>query len=135
MINRYEVTIRGSSLDVYDILKAYKVTDHAIAHALKKLLMAGKRGLKSESQDILEAKQAIGRYIGGTNIMRVDYAVIIQGSPIDIDDILKAYKITDPNISNAIELLLTAGKRGIKSENQDILEAEQAIERFIEEQI
>ena len=67
MINKYKVTIEEISLDVYDILKAYTVTDHAIAHALKKLLMAGKRGLKSESQDISEAKEAIERFIEEQN--------------------------------------------------------------------
>jgi len=62
-MSKYKRVIRKESIDVYDILKAYNVTCPAIAHAVKKLLQAGNRGYKSESQDLTEAKQSIERAI------------------------------------------------------------------------
>ena len=56
MSNTYTRTIRGTHLDVYDVMRAYEVTDPAIAHAVKKLLVPGGRsGGKSRLQDLLEA--------------------------------------------------------------------------------
>jgi hypothetical protein len=50
--------------DVYDVLVAYDVTNPAIAHAVKKLLCAGKRnGGKSVRQDYQEAIDSIQRAI------------------------------------------------------------------------
>lgn len=51
------------TIDIYAILQIYGVTDHAIGHAIKKLLCAGKRGTKSKEQDIIEAKKSIERYM------------------------------------------------------------------------
>jgi len=48
-------------VDVYDVLKAFRVTDPAVAHAVKKLLAAGQRGGKDEIQDLTEARQSIDR--------------------------------------------------------------------------
>ena len=47
--------------DIYDVLVAFNVTNPAIAHAIKKLLMPGQRGAKSMMQDLDEARAAIGR--------------------------------------------------------------------------
>lgn len=74
-MNRYTRTIRGitnadsgigfviSNVDVYDVLIAFGVTCPARQHAIKKLLCAGQRGTKSESDDLKEAKQSIERAI------------------------------------------------------------------------
>jgi hypothetical protein len=51
------------SIDVYDILTAWNVTNPATAHAIKKLLMPGARGHKSAEQDLQEAAQSIVRAI------------------------------------------------------------------------
>lgn len=51
------------SIDIYAILQIYGVTDHAIGHAIKKLLCAGKRGAKSKEQDVIEAKKSLERYM------------------------------------------------------------------------
>lgn len=59
----YHRTINGAEVDVYDILTAYGVTCPARAHAIKKLLMAGQRGDKSEELDVQEAGQSILRAI------------------------------------------------------------------------
>ncbi len=48
-------------IDVYRILKLYDVTDPCIQHAIKKLLCAGQRGVKSTKKDYLEAVDAIQR--------------------------------------------------------------------------
>lgn len=51
---------KGES-DVYDVLRAFGVTDPAIAHGIKKLLMPGLRGDKSQEQDLREAIMSIER--------------------------------------------------------------------------
>lgn len=56
----YDVTINGTTVDIYDILTAYKVTDHAVAHAIKKLLRLGK-GHKDVATDINEAIASLKR--------------------------------------------------------------------------
>ena len=48
-------------VDVYSILAAYETGHPAIDHAIKKLLCAGERGVKSWGQDLREAIQAIER--------------------------------------------------------------------------
>jgi hypothetical protein len=52
-----------SPIDIYDILNAYGVQSHAVGDAIKKLLVAGQRGAKSYSQDIIEARASIDREI------------------------------------------------------------------------
>jgi hypothetical protein len=50
-------------VDVYDVLRAFKVTDPAVQHAVKKLLCSGNRGHKDRKQDLEEAVQSIERAI------------------------------------------------------------------------
>jgi len=56
---------RGLTLDVdvYDVLRAFEVTDPAVQHAVKKLLCSGNRGHKDRKQDLEEAVQSIERAI------------------------------------------------------------------------
>ena len=61
--NKYVRTIHGVEVDVYDVLVAWNVTCPATQHAIKKLLMPGKRGSKDKLQDLEEAGQAIKRAI------------------------------------------------------------------------
>ena len=61
--NKYKVLCKGVEVDVYDILLAYAVTNPADQHAIKKMLMAGKRGVKDEIQDRKEAIQSLKRAI------------------------------------------------------------------------
>lgn len=46
-------------IDVYAVLRAFKVKSHEVGHAIKKLLAAGSRGAKDYDQDIKEAGQSI----------------------------------------------------------------------------
>lgn len=55
-------------LDMYELFDLYDVTDHTIAHAIKKLLVAGRRGSKSKSKDVNEAIWSLKRW----NEMQVD---------------------------------------------------------------
>ena len=57
---KYDHTIfnkRGQSIevDVYDVLEAFKVTNPASQHAIKKLLCAGRRGKGSAVTDVDES--------------------------------------------------------------------------------
>jgi hypothetical protein len=48
-------------VDIYMVLSLYKVTDAAVAHAVKKLLCAGQRGAKDQVKDLTEARDSINR--------------------------------------------------------------------------
>ena len=50
-------------IDIYRVLKMWQVTDPCIQHAVKKLLVAGKRGNKVMSIDVKEAIVALERFI------------------------------------------------------------------------
>lgn len=61
--NKYQRQIKGVTLDVYDILQAWQVTNPALQHLIKKALQPGYRGhkdLMTDLNDILaSAKRAI----------------------------------------------------------------------------
>jgi hypothetical protein len=57
------------TIDVYDVLEAFRVRCPALQHAIKKLLCAGMRGSKSAEQDISEAANSCRRAI---ELLRVD---------------------------------------------------------------
>lgn len=54
---------RTIEVDVYDVLKAFKVESHPVGHAIKKLLCAGKRGKGIAKDDLVGAIAAINRAI------------------------------------------------------------------------
>ena len=58
---RKEVSHLGY-VDVYRVLDLYQVTDPCIQHAIKKLLVAGGRGVKDAEKDISEAMDALARW-------------------------------------------------------------------------
>ena len=62
--NPYIVDIsKYNKLDIYRILKLYEVSDPCLQHAIKKLLCAGKRGVKNQTQDINEAILSLKRFV------------------------------------------------------------------------
>ena len=61
--SKYHVQIKGQWVDVYDILSAYGVTNPADAHAIKKMLCPGQRGVKGGIQDRQEAIVSLQRAI------------------------------------------------------------------------
>jgi len=50
------------SVDVYRVLDLFGVTDPCLQHAIKKLLVAGGRGVKDATVDVDEAIEALGRW-------------------------------------------------------------------------
>lgn len=63
-MNKYQKEIKSEVfVDVYDVLKAFNVTCPATAHAIKKLLCPGQRGIKDKEQDLSEAMASIKRAI------------------------------------------------------------------------
>lgn len=62
--NPYIVDIsKYDKLDIYRILFLYEVNNPCIQHAIKKLLCAGKRGVKNQIQDINEAILSLQRFL------------------------------------------------------------------------
>ena len=50
--SKYTKTIRGVSVDVYDVLQAWGVSNPALQHLIKKALQCGHRGHKDNAQDL-----------------------------------------------------------------------------------
>ena len=50
-------------IDVYRILELFNVTDQAIGHAIKKLLVAGGRGHQDFEKDVKEAIVSLERWL------------------------------------------------------------------------
>jgi hypothetical protein len=61
--NKYQVSCKEITIDVYDVLNAFNVQNPAIQHAIKKLLKGGERGVKNKVQDYTEAIESITRAI------------------------------------------------------------------------
>ena len=61
--SKYHRMINGEWVDVYDVLTAFEVTNPADAHAIKKMLLPGLRGVKDGIQDRREAIQSLERAI------------------------------------------------------------------------
>ncbi len=62
-----------STIDVYRVLELFGVTDPCVQHAVKKLLVAGGRGVKNMDKDIQEAIDTLQRW----QAMRVEDRVEI----------------------------------------------------------
>lgn len=69
-MSKYNRTIIGRDIhgevakvvvDVYDVLKAFEVTDPALQHLIKKALCAGLRGHKTLQQDLLDIQSSAMR--------------------------------------------------------------------------
>jgi hypothetical protein len=50
------------AVDIYRVLQMFEVSDPALQHAVKKLLVAGGRGAKSSAKDVQEAIDALLRW-------------------------------------------------------------------------
>ena len=121
--NKYAVDCKGRSIDVYDVLNAFAVTCPATQHAIKKLLMPGKRGHKSELGDLREARASVDRAIDlarerkhvATVRQRQDFAaakakqldvIFSQGTSLAMgvcDDALTDRELRDEIIRNTVD--------------------------------
>lgn len=59
--SKYTKQIRGVSIDVYDVLKAWGVTNPALQHLIKKALQCGGRGHKDVQQDLQDIIDSAAR--------------------------------------------------------------------------
>lgn len=59
--NKYSRQCKGVTIDVYDVLKAFEVTDPALQHLIKKALCAGLRGHKNKEQDLIDILDSANR--------------------------------------------------------------------------
>ena len=112
--NKYAVDCKGRSIDVYDVLNAFAVTCPATQHAIKKLLMPGKRGNKSELGDLLEARASVDRAIDLAR-KRQDFeaakakqldALFSQGTALTMgvcDDALTDRELRDEIVKNTLD--------------------------------
>ena len=62
-MNKYQRQVPSTTIDIYDVLKAWGVTCPATQHAIKKLLQPGERGHKDKLTDLREALASIERAI------------------------------------------------------------------------
>jgi hypothetical protein len=57
-------------VDVYDVLRAFQVTDQALGHLIKKALAVGKRGHKDATQDYVDIRDSAERALEIHNLWR-----------------------------------------------------------------
>lgn len=60
--NHYFKRVPSKYIDIYRVLLVFEVDDPCISHAVKKLLVAGKRGAKGIDKDIGEAIDSLRRW-------------------------------------------------------------------------
>ena len=61
--NKYSRQCKGVTIDVYDVLKAFEVTDPALQHLVKKALCTGLRGHKTREQDLQDILESAKRAV------------------------------------------------------------------------
>ncbi len=61
--NKYQRECKGVTIDVYDVLVAFNVTNPALQHLVKKALCAGLRGYKDKAQDMAEILESAQRAV------------------------------------------------------------------------
>ena len=83
-------------IDIYRILNIYEVSDHALGHAIKKLLCAGNRGHKDKYQDVVEACKSLDRwlemYMEDKKTKEDNKSITIAENAKSIDDVYKDFK-------------------------------------------
>lgn len=62
-MGKYNRQCKGVTIDVYDVLVAFNVTNPALQHLVKKALCAGLRGHKDKEQDLLEIMESASRAV------------------------------------------------------------------------
>jgi uncharacterized protein YodC (DUF2158 family) len=79
--SKYHKPCKGIVIDVYDVIVAFNVTCPAMAHAIKKMLMAGQRGAKDSIQDKEEAIASIKRSVEDAFVV-CDVVIFNSGGPL-----------------------------------------------------
>jgi len=60
--NHYFKACPYKAIDAYRVLQLFEVIDPCMQHAIKKLLVAGKRGVKDDYKDVQEAIDTLDRW-------------------------------------------------------------------------
>lgn len=80
-----------NKIDVYDLIQIYEVTNPALQHALKKILMAGQRGHKDFQQDCQDIIDSVQR--AKTLIPKEGLPPNLVGASVDVAVKNKTYRI------------------------------------------
>lgn len=122
-MSKYHKTIKGVTIDIYDVLRAFEVTSPPIQHAVKKLLMPGNRGHKDQLQDVQEAMQSIQR--------EIEY-LTIEGQQKDVTagQALMRYKAGDWMICQYFQPKNNDGKVDVITYKHRQIFANQEIEKW-----
>lgn len=62
-MSKYNRVCKGVTIDVYDVLTAFNVTNPALQHLIKKALCCGLRGHKDKAQDMAEILESAKRAV------------------------------------------------------------------------
>ena len=103
-------------VDVYRVLNLFDVTDHALGHAVKKLLLCGVRtGGKTTIQEVVEARDTLNRWV---EMERED------GNHTELYDFSHPTKITSDDLFYNIE----------EVEEEEVVEVEEVEVEEVEEE-
>ena len=122
-MSKYNKTIKGVTVDVYDVLRAFEVASPPIQHAVKKLLMPGNRGHKDQLQDVQEAMQSIQREIEYLTIER-------EQKDVTAGQALMRYKAGDWMICQHFQPKNNDGKVDVITYKHRQIFADQEIEKW-----
>ena len=122
-MSKYHKTIKGVTIDIYDVLRAFEVTSPPIQHAIKKLLMPGNRGRKDQLQDVQEALQSIQR--------EIEYLTIeAKQKDVTVGQVLMNYKEGDWIVCQDFKPKNNDGKVDVITFSHSKIFANQEIEKW-----
>ena len=113
-------------VDVYRVLNLFDVTDHALGHAVKKLLLCGVRtGGKTPIQEVVEARDTLNRWV---EMERED------GNHTELYDFSHPTKITSDDLFYNIEEVELVVEVVEEEEVVEAVEEEEVVEVVEEEE-
>lgn len=74
-------------IDIYRFLELFEVTDHALGHAIKKLVLAGARtGKKPLVADITEARDTLNRWLEMREEDKLASGAVFENWPEEVEE-------------------------------------------------
>ena len=114
-------------VDVYRVLNLFDVTDHALGHAVKKLLLCGVRtGGKTPIQEVVEARDTLNRWV---EMERED------GNHTELYDFSHPTKITSDDLFYNIEEVVEEEVVEEEVVEEEVVEEEVVEEEVVEEEV
>ena len=103
-------------VDVYRVLNLFDVTDHALGHAVKKLLLCGVRtGGKTPIQEVVEARDTLNRWV---EMERED------GNHTELYDFSHPTKIKSDDLFYNIEAVTLVMEKYSEEEEEEVVEVD-----------